>query len=205
MRWKLLTLVAAVLAFISLTTSSIAATASKQPQTATAIFAGGCFWCMQADFDKIKGVISTTAGYTGGTLKNPTYEQVSDGGTGHYESIKVVYNPSIISYSQLLTIYWHNIDPTNANGQFCDIGQQYRSVIFYANDQEKQLALQSKQNLINSAKFNQIATLILPASTFYPAEEYHQEYYKKNPIRYNFYRYHCGRDKRLEELWGPAA
>jgi peptide-methionine (S)-S-oxide reductase len=204
MRLKLITLIALLITFLTFSSVLFAGPTTKQPQTATAVFAGGCFWCMQADFDKVKGVISTTAGYTGGTVKNPTYEQVSAGGTGHYESVKVIYNPEVVSYPQLLTFYWHNIDPTNANGQFCDEGQQYRSVIFYADAQQQQLAMQSKQELINSGKFNQIATLIIPASTFYPAEEYHQEYYKKNPIRYKFYRYNCGRDQRLEQIWGKS-
>ncbi|MFN7097724.1 MAG: peptide-methionine (S)-S-oxide reductase MsrA [Gammaproteobacteria bacterium] len=203
MRLKILTFITSILALLTFTSNSFAAT-TTQPQTATAVFDGGCFWCMQADFDKVKGVINTTAGYTGGTVQNPTYEQVSDGGTGHFESVKVTYNPAVISYPQLLTFYWHQIDPTNADGQFCDIGQQYRAVIFYANDAQKQAALQSKQALLNSGQFKQITTLILPASTFYPAEDYHQEYYKKNPIRYNFYRYHCGRDQRLKQVWGTS-
>jgi len=170
--------------------------------TKTAIFAGGCFWCMQSDFDKIPGVIKTVAGYTGGTVKDPSYEQVSAGGTGHYESIEVYYDPSKVTYQQLLNDFWHNVDPTDASGQFCDKGQQYRAVIFYENGQQKKLAEASKQQLLDSGKFKQIATQILPASTFYPAEDYHQEYYKKNPVRYKFYRYSCGRDKRLEQVWG---
>lgn len=182
------------------TTSSVPATTTTN--TAIATFAGGCFWCMQSDFDKVPGVIKTTAGYTGGTLVNPTYEQVSDGGTGHYESIQVEYDPTKINYPQLLTVFWHDIDPTDANGQFCDKGDQYRAVIFYQNSQQQQQALASKQALIKSGRFPQVVTQILPAQVFYPAEEYHQEYYKKNPARYHFYRYTCGRDARLEKLWG---
>lgn len=190
------------------TTALWANTAPNQnlPQpSATAIFAGGCFWCMQKDFDELKGakgVISTTAGYTGGDVVNPSYEQVSAGGTGHYESVKVVYNPKVISYPQLLTYYWHHIDPTDAEGQFCDKGQQYQSVIFYSDATQKQEALQSKQALIDSGKFSQIATDILPAKPFYPAEDYHQEYYLKNPVHYKFYRYTCGRDQQIAKVWG---
>jgi peptide-methionine (S)-S-oxide reductase len=170
----------------------------------TATFAGGCFWCMQPEFDGLEGVISTTVGYTGGHTKNPTYEEVSAGGTGHAESIQIVYDPSKISYAKLLEIFWHNIDPTVKDAQFCDHGHQYRSAIFYHNEEQKKLAEQSKEELINSGRFKRVETEIVPASTFYPAEEYHQEYYKKNPIRYKFYRYTCGRDQRLRELWGKS-
>jgi peptide-methionine (S)-S-oxide reductase len=168
----------------------------------TAIFASGCFWCTQADFDKVNGVIKTTAGYTGGTLANPTYEQVSNGGTGHYESVKVEFDPDKVSYAQLLDVFWKNSDPTNDNGQFCDDGDQYRAVIFYTNEEQKKLALSSKNTLIQSGRFKNVVTQILPASTFYPAEDYHQKYSQKNPARYHFYRYRCGRDQRLSELWG---
>lgn len=190
------------------TTSLWAATPTHEatePPTATAIFAGGCFWCMQKDFDELKGakgVTSTTAGYTGGDVANPSYEQVSAGGTGHYEAVQVVYNPQIISYPQLLTYYWHHIDPTDPHGQFCDKGQQYQSVIFYEDATQQQEALQSKQALIDSGKFAQVATSILPAKPFYPAEAYHQEYYLKSPVRYKFYRYTCGRDKQIAKIWG---
>ena len=174
------------------------------PPTATAVFAGGCFWCMQADMDKVKGVIHTAAGYAGGTAKNPTYEQVSAGGTGYYESVKVEYNPTVITYAELLNDFWHNIDPTDMQGQFCDKGAQYQAAIFYEDPTQKNVANQSKQQLIASNRFGQVVTQILPSTTFYPAEEYHQEYYKKNPLRYKFYRYNCGRDKRLEQLWGKS-
>jgi len=168
----------------------------------SAIFASGCFWCTQHDFDQIKGVISTTAGYTGGEKVNPTYEEVSAGGTGHVESLQVKYNPNEVSYQDLLDFYWHNVDPTRNDGQFCDKGNQYRPVIFYDNENQKELAEKYKNQLILANKIHPILVEILPAKTFYPAEEYHQSYYKKNPLRYKFYRYNCGRDNRLKEIWG---
>jgi len=172
----------------------------------TAIFAGGCFWCMQPPFDKLAGVISTTAGYTGGNKKNPTYQEVSAGETGHAESVQIIYDPEKISYAKLLDVFWHNIDPTTPNRQFCDIGNQYRTAIFYHNEKQKKLAEESKQALEKSKPFKgAIVTEITPATQFYPAEEYHQKYYVKNPIRYKFYRYNCGRDQRLKELWGSTA
>lgn len=167
-----------------------------------ATFAGGCFWCVQHDFDQLKGVVSTTAGYTGGTKVNPTYEEVSAGGTGHVESVQIVYDPDKVSYQELLNFYFHNVDPTRDDGQFCDTGAQYRPVIFYHDESQKEMAERYKQDLIDSKKFKRVMVQILPAQTFYPAEDYHQEYYKKNPIRYKFYRYNCGRDKRLKNLWG---
>jgi len=168
----------------------------------TATFAGGCFWCLEADFDKTPGVIKTTSGYAGGHIKNPSYEQVSSGGTGHYESVQVTYNPKIVSYKKLLDVFWHHIDPTDASGQFCDKGGQYRAVIFYVNDSQKKAAIESKDALIKSGRFKHVVTQVLPLNAFYPAEEYHQNYYKKNPVRYRYYRYRCGRDQRVEELWG---
>lgn len=162
-----------------------------------ATFAGGCFWCMQHDFDVVDGVTSTTAGYTGGKKVDPTYEEVSAGKTGHVEAVQVTFDPEKISYQKLLDVYWHNIDPTRNDGQFCDDGSQYRPVIFYSDDTQKKLAQESRQEI--PIKPNRVE--ILPAQTFYPAEEYHQEYWEKNPIRYKFYRYHCGRDARLKELW----
>ncbi len=171
----------------------------------TAIFAGGCFWCMEAPFDKLPGVVSVTAGYTGGDVKNPTYEDVSAGGSGHAEAVRVVYDPAKISYPALLTVFWHNIDPTVANRQFCDVGHQYRAVIFYRGEQQHAAALQSKAALEKSRPFReQVVTELTPATEFYPAEEYHQHYYKKNPLRYSYYRGGCGRDKRLKKLWGGA-
>jgi peptide-methionine (S)-S-oxide reductase len=172
----------------------------------TATFAGGCFWCMESPFDKLSGVVSVTAGYTGGTLKNPTYVQVSAGGTGHAESAQIVFDPARIGYNRLLDVYWHNIDPTRRNGQFCDHGHQYRTAIFYHGDAQRRMALASRAALEKSKPFKgDIVTEIIPAGPFYPAEEYHQHYYKKNPIRYHYYRSSCGRDRRLKELWGDAA
>lgn len=170
-----------------------------------AIFAGGCFWCVEHDFDQVEGVISTTSGYTGGHKINPTYQEVSAGGTGHVEAVKVIFDPKKVSYQKLLDFYWHNIDPTRNDGQFCDSGQQYRPVIYYMNDTQKKLADAEKQRLIDEHKIPAVKVEILPTQTFYPAEEYHQKYYKKNPIRYKFYRYRCGRDKRLKEVWGDKA
>lgn len=175
-------------------------------QPAIATFAGGCFWCMQPPFDRLDGVLSTTVGYTGGHTRNPTYEQVSGGGTGHAESIQIAYDPAKVSFAKLLQVFWHNIDPLTPNAQFCDHGTQYRSVIFFHNAEQQRLAEQSKRDLEASGRFKQpIVTEIVPASTFYPAEDYHQAYYRKNPLRYKYYRYGCGRDRRLQELWGAEA
>ncbi|HSP07933.1 MAG TPA: peptide-methionine (S)-S-oxide reductase MsrA [Acidobacteriota bacterium] len=171
---------------------------------AKATFAGGCFWCMVPPFEKLAGVVAVTSGYTGGQKKNPTYEEVSSGGTGHAESIQVLYDPAKISYAQLLQTYWHNVDPTQADGQFCDHGNQYRSAIFYGTAEEKQLAEKSKMEVEKELK-RPVVTQIVPASQFYAAEEYHQDFYKKNPVRYESYRLGCGRDRRLKELWGDAA
>ncbi|WP_448188060.1 peptide-methionine (S)-S-oxide reductase MsrA [Azospirillum sp. sgz301742] len=175
----------------------------EKPGLATAVFAGGCFWCMEPPFDKLDGVASTTSGYTGGSVANPTYQQVSAGRTGHAEAVQVRYDPAKVSYAKLLEVFWHNIDPVDAGGQFCDRGNQYRSAIFVGNDEEKRLAEQSKEEVAARLK-QKIATEIVPATTFYPAEDYHQDYYQKNPIRYHYYRYSCGRDKRLEAVWGAA-
>lgn len=177
--------------------------ASRSPAAATAIFAGGCFWCEEAVFDRVPGVVSVTSGYTGGTTPNPTYEEVETGGTGHAEAVQVVFDPSKVGYEKLLDLFWRNVDPLTANAQFCDHGNQYRSAIFYIGEAQKRLAEASKDALTNSGRFKQpIVTEIVPASTFWPAEEYHQHYHVKNPVRYNYYRYACGRDRRLEELWG---
>ena len=170
---------------------------------AKATFAGGCFWCMEHPFDELAGVISVTSGYTGGHKKNPTYEEVSAGKTGHAEAVEIVYDPAKISYAKLLEVFWHNIDPITPNAQFCDHGTQYRAAIFYHDETQRRLAEESKQALEASKRFKApIVTEITPATEFYPAEEYHQHYYKKNPLRYKFYRYNCGRDQRLRELWG---
>ena len=174
---------------------------SEAPPTALATFAGGCFWCVSSDFDKVPGVISTTSGYTGGHTANPTYEQVSHGGTGHAEAVEIVYDPAKVSYEKLLDVFWHNVDPLAKNRQFCDHGDQYRSAIFYLGEKQRGLAETSKAAV--QARFKQpIATEIAPAGPFYKAEDYHQDYYLKNPVRYKFYRFNCGRDARLEELWG---
>lgn len=177
---------------------------SSSDRSAKATLAGGCFWCMEPPFDKLDGVISTTVGYTGGHRKNPTYQEVSSGTTGHAEAIQIVYDPKKITYDELLEVFWQNIDPTDDGGQFCDRGNQYRTAIFYHDEQQKRLAEESKKALIESKRFKQVATETTAASTFYPAEEYHQDYYKKNPIRYKYYRYGCGRDRRLKELWGES-
>jgi peptide-methionine (S)-S-oxide reductase len=168
-----------------------------------ATFAGGCFWCMEPPFDELPGVISTTSGYTGGQTKNPTYEQVSAGITGHAESVEVMFDPAKITYARLLEVFWKNIDPITANRQFCDSGTQYRSGIYYHTEEQKRLAEASKKALEDSGRFKQpIVTEIVAATPFYRAEEYHQDYYRKNPIRFNYYKYGCGRARRLEELWG---
>ncbi|MCH9690854.1 MAG: peptide-methionine (S)-S-oxide reductase MsrA [Gammaproteobacteria bacterium] len=180
------------------------ASAIKTAKVRTAIFAGGCFWCMEPPYDKLPGVLETTAGYTGGKVRNPTYEEVSTGNTGHAEAVQIKYDASKISYAELLKVFWHNIDPLDGGGQFCDRGNQYRSEIFTTNEQEKNLALLSREKM--SKKFRQpIVTKISNASIFYPAEQYHQDYYQKNSLRYKYYRFRCGRDKRLKELWGEAA
>lgn len=168
---------------------------------AKATFAGGCFWCMQPPFDGVNGVVSTTVGYTGGRKANPTYREVSAGGTGHAESVEVLFDPARIGYDRLLAIFWQNVDPLAKDRQFCDAGDQYRTAIFYHDESQRRLAQQSKERLEKERGWR-IATEIVPAGQFYPAEEYHQQYARKNPIRYKFYRSNCGRDERLRELWG---
>ncbi len=178
--------------------------ATGKPEKAT--FAGGCFWCMEALFDTIPGVISVTVGYTGGTLKNPTYEQVSAGGTGHAEAVRIVYDPTKTGYGKLLELFWRNIDPTVKDRQFCDVGSQYRTAIFYHGEEQRMLAEKSKEALLKNKPFQgPIVTEITAAGEFYPAEEYHQHYYKKNPARYTCYRTTCGRDGRLDQLWRKDA
>lgn len=190
-------------------TAAMAGTNSAGPagqKLEKATFAGGCFWCMESPFDKLGGVVSVTVGYTGGTVKNPSYEQVSAGGTGHAEAVQIVYDPARISYAKLLDVYWHNIDPTAKDRQFCDVGRQYRSAIFFHDAGQQRLALQSRETLARNKPFpGNVVTEIVPAGEFYRAEEYHQHYYQKNPIRYKYYRSGCGRDRRLQELWGSAA
>jgi len=174
--------------------------------TEKATFAGGCFWCMEAPFDSLDGVISVTSGYTGGTVQNPTYEQVSSGTTGHAEAVQVVYDPRKIRYETLLDVFWRNIDPTVKDRQFCDHGNQYRSGIFYHGEEQRRAAVRSRELLEKNKRFREaVVTEITAAGPFYRAEEYHQHYYKKNPIRYTYYRTSCGRDKRLKELWGDGA
>jgi peptide-methionine (S)-S-oxide reductase len=172
----------------------------------TAIFAGGCFWCMEPPYDQLPGVVSTTSGYIGGQTKNPTYEQVSGGKTGHTEAVQVVFDPKKVTYQKLLEVFWRNIDPTAANAQFCDHGSQYRSGIFFLNEEQHRLAVASREQVERTKPFREpIVTEITRATTFYPAEDYHQDYYKKNPLRYKFYRANCGRDSRLEQLWGKSS
>jgi len=175
---------------------------AKPQETHAAVFAGGCFWCTESDFEKVDGVLAVISGYTGGRTANPTYEQVSAGGTGHVEAVKVVYDPDRLTYAQLLQVFWRHVDPTDGGGQFVDRGSQYRGVIFYSTDQERSLAEASKKSLAASGRFGKpIATEILPLGEFYPAEEYHQDYYKKNPIRYRYYRGGSGRDQFLDRVW----
>jgi len=171
-------------------------------EKAVATFAGGCFWCTESDFDHVPGVLSTTSGYTGGKVPNPGYERVSAGGTGHAEAVEVTYDPAKVSYQQLLDFYWRSIDPTVKNAQFCDHGDQYRTAIFVRTPEERKLAEASKKKVEEQLK-KPIYTEIADAGPFYAAEEYHQDFYKKNPTKYKFYRWNCGRDQRLEQIWGP--
>jgi peptide-methionine (S)-S-oxide reductase len=174
-----------------------------KPARAVATFAGGCFWCMEPPYDKLSGVISTTSGYMGGKTRNPTYEQVVSGSTGHAEVVQVEYDPEKVSYATLLEVFWRNIDPTQRDGQFCDHGSQYRTAIFYHNEEQRKLALASKAQLDKTKPFKgDIVTEVTAAPEFYRAEDYHQDFYKKNPSRYKFYRAGCGRDARLQALWG---
>jgi peptide-methionine (S)-S-oxide reductase len=197
---------------LSLGITGVCAGSAPQPVAASAaglaeaIFAGGCFWCMEPPFDKLDGVISTTSGYTSGMRVNPTYEEVSAGKTGHTEALKIVYDPSKISYERLLQVFWRNHDPLTANAQFCDKGSQYRAGIYYSNDEEKRLAESTKAAIEQSGRFRQpVVTEIVAATAFYPAEDYHQNYYINNPIKYKYYSTSCGRARRLKELWGDEA
>lgn len=177
--------------------------AQEGNQLAKATFAGGCFWCMEEAFEKVEGVVEVVSGYTGGQVKNPTYEAVSAGGTGHAEAVEISYDPKKVTYEQLLKEFWRNVDPTTPDRQFCDRGDQYRPAIFYQNEEQKQLAEASKQVIEQTKTFSEpIRIEIVQASEFYPAETYHQDYYKKNPIRYKFYKWNCGRAQRLQKLWG---
>jgi peptide-methionine (S)-S-oxide reductase len=169
----------------------------------TAVLAGGCFWCIESDYEKLEGVVEAVSGYTGGTTKNPTYRQVSAGIGGHIEAVRVTYDPKVLSYRQIVDYFWRLIDPTRDDGQFCDTGPQYRPVIFYQSPQQKTIAEASQADVASTKPFkDELKVALVRASEFYPAEEYHQDYYRKNPIRYKFYRYNCGRDSRVEALWG---
>jgi len=186
--------------------SSVSPSSAADGNLQTATFAGGCFWCMQPAFEGVPGVVSTQVGYTGGHTQNPSYDEVCSGTTGHAESLEVKFDPTKISYPKLLDIYWHNIDPTVRDQQFCDEGTQYRTAIFYHGPEQKKEAEESKAELEKSKPFKgPIVTEIVPASTFYPAEDYHQQYCKTHKVAYGIYRYNCGRDQRLRELWGAAA
>jgi peptide-methionine (S)-S-oxide reductase len=187
--------------FVALAGVSSAQTSAEREAVAT--FAAGCFWCVEADFDKVEGVISTTSGYAGGKVPNPTYQQVSAGGTGHTEVVQIVYDPSKVSYEKLLDVFWRNVDPLAKDRQFCDVGDQYRSAIFFHNEEQRRLAEESKKKVAARLKAS-IQTELIPAGAFYKAEDYHQDYYKKNPSRYSFYRWNCGRDQRLQQLWGKS-
>ncbi|UCB54241.1 MAG: peptide-methionine (S)-S-oxide reductase MsrA [Thiotrichales bacterium] len=193
-----------LLAILLLATSLDSFSADSKTEIAT--FAGGCFWCMEPPFDKLDGVISTTSGYIGGHQENPSYKQVSAGSTGHTEAVQIEFDPAKVSYEQLLDVFWKNIDPTTADRQFCDSGSQYRPGIFYHDENQKSAAEQSLKQIEATKTFSDpVVTEITAASTFYPAEDYHQDYYQKNPLRYKYYRFACGRDKRLEMLWGEPA
>jgi peptide-methionine (S)-S-oxide reductase len=191
-----------LLALAGLMAAALLPQAAPAQSQAVATFAAGCFWCVEADFDKVDGVLETTSGYAGGKLANPTYQQVSAGRTGHTEVVRIAYDPARVTYQQLLDVFWRNVDPLVKNRQFCDTGDMYRSAIFYHDEEQRRLAEASKKAV--QAKFSprQVYTEIVPAGAFYPAEDYHQDYYKKNPVRYGFYRLNCGRDARLEQLWG---
>jgi peptide-methionine (S)-S-oxide reductase len=191
--------VSVVLLAPSASAQTASATAGK---TATAVFAGGCFWCVEADFEKLPGVIGAESGYTGGKKLNPTYEEVSNGGTGHAEAVRVTYDPAKVSYAVLLDYFWRHIDPTVKDKQFCDSGNQYRSAIYFQDEAQRTLIEASKAALLKSGALKEIYTEIAAQSAFYPAEDYHQDYYKKNPIRYKYYRNSCGRDARVAEVWG---
>ena len=192
------------LAFLADVSGAVAQTAAPG-KTETAIFAGGCFWCVEEAFEKVPGVKGAVSGYIGGTVANPTYQQVSGGATGHAEAVQVTYDPGKVTYKQLVDWFWRNIDPLDAAGQFCDKGSEYRSAIFYSGDAQKKIAEDSKQALQASGRFKQpIVTEITAAGPFYLAEDYHQDYYKKNEKRYQFYKFGCGRVQRLEQIWGKA-
>ena len=195
MKWIMLTVVAVL--------SLCAHTASAQ-QLEKAIFAGGCFWCVESDFDKVPGVVATISGYTGGKTENPTYEQVTYGDTGHYEAVEITYDPAKVGYEALLTAFWHSVDPTDGGGQFCDRGHSYKTAVFVANEKQRSAA-EVSQKAVQKTLDKPIVTPILAAAPFYAAEDYHQNYYNKNPVRYRYYRWGCGRDKTVKQVWGEHA
>ena len=192
------------LALTLLAASLLTDAAEAEPAKASALFAGGCFWCIEADFEKLPGVIEVESGYTAGQTKNPNYETVSTGKTGHAEAVRVIYDAQKVSYQQLVEYFWRHIDPTVKDRQFCDVGSPYRSGIYWQNERERKIAEDSRDALLKSARSPVIHTEVLAASAFWPAEQYHQDYYKKNPVRYAYYRSGCGRDARVQQLWGGA-
>jgi peptide-methionine (S)-S-oxide reductase len=203
---RLLDIPGKVTGIVALAVASTAAAQAPAPAAVTvkATFAGGCFWCVESDFDKVPGVVSTTSGYTGGATVNPTYAEVGSGRTGHAESVEVVYDPAKVTYEQLLDAFWHNIDPLAKDRQFCDVGNAYRTAIFVHDEEQRRLAAESKKRIEAQLKAP-VFTQIVDAGPFYPAEEYHQHYYLKNPVRYRYYRWSCGRDQRLEQIWGKKS
>jgi len=197
-------LLSILLAAAAAAAQPLAAQAQPEQESAVATFAGGCFWCVEEAFDQVDGVISTISGYIGGHVDDPSYEQVTRGNTGHAEAVQVEYDPDIVTYDALLDTFWHNVDPLDAGGQFCDRGDQYRTAIFYHDERQRELAERSKRKLEEGGVLpGEIVTEIVPATEFYAAEGYHQDYYERNALRYNFYKFTCGRPARLEELWGP--
>ena len=203
-RWMAPFAFAALVGGSTLLTQTAGQPAQAAEEGGTAVFAGGCFWCVEEAFDKVEGVSETTSGYTGGKVENPTYQQVSAGGTGHFEAVRVRYDPTKVGYAELLDVFWRNVDPFDAGGQFCDRGSSYLGAIFVATEEQERLADASREKLAD--RFDRpIATEILPAEAFYPAEDYHQNYHEKNPLRYKFYKWNCGRAQRLEEIWGKPA
>ena len=196
-----LTMVVAYMLGVMGVTASVAGPVAGMASRQTAIFAGGCFWCLEADYEKLPGVVGVDPGYPAGKTVNPTYKQVSAGGTGHTEAVRITYDPAKVSYPQLVEYFWRHIDPTVKDRQFCDVGTQYRTGIYWQNEDERRIAEASRDELLKSGKFAEIHTEIAAATAFYPAEEYHQNYYKKNPIRYAYYRRSCGRDARVQKLW----
>ena len=195
-------LIAAAITFIASAGAENETLGPPPTVTAEAVFAGGCFWCVESDFDKVDGVLETVSGYTGGTLDNPTYDDVSHSNTGHYEAVRIVYDPAVVSYDELLDYFWHHVDPTDAGGQFCDRGDSYRTAIFATTDAQKARADAAKLTLVASGILEDpVVTPVLTLDIFYAAEDYHQDYHTKNPIRYRYYRTACGRDRRINKVW----